>query len=63
MSDSDVDTVTAELSRDATYVCLSVVVGEHHLGLNGSCSLHQLVWCHRVGLIAGQESDVDVFDS
>lgn len=62
MSDSNVDAVTFELSWETAHVRLSVVIREHHLGLDSLCSLNQLVWSHGVGLVAGQESDVDVLD-
>ena len=62
MSDSDVDAVTFELSWYSTHICLTVVIWEQHLGLDGSRSLNQLFWCHRVGLVAGKECDVDIFD-
>ena len=38
-----------------------VVVGEEHLGLDGLGGTYQLVDGHGVGLVAGQEGDVDVF--
>lgn len=62
MSDSNVDAVTFELSWETAHVRLSVVIREHHLGLDSLCGLNQLVWSHGVGLVAGQESDVDVLD-
>ena len=62
MSDSNVDTIIFELFWDATHICLTVVIWEHHLGLDDLRSLNQLVRCHRVGLVARQESYVDVLD-
>ena len=38
------------------------MIWEQHLRLDGSRSLNQLFWCHRVGLVARQECDVDVLD-
>ena len=36
------------------------MVGKKYLGGDGACCLHQLIDSHRVGLVAGQEGDVDV---
>ena len=38
------------------------MVGEEYLRLDGLCCLDQLVGGHGVGLVAGEESDVDVLD-
>ena len=38
------------------------MVGEENLRLNGLCSLYQLIDCHCVRLIAGQEGNVDIPD-
>ena len=62
MSNPNIDAVTLEFSWDVTQICLTVVIWEHHLGLDDFCSLNQLVWCHRIGLIARQEGNVDVLD-
>lgn len=58
MSYSNVNIVTFELSRYSTYICLTVVIREHHLWFDNPRSLNQLVGCHRVGLVAGKESNV-----
>ena len=59
---SRVYAIALELCRNGTYVSLAVVVGEHYLWLDHLGSLYQLVSCHRIRLVAGQESDVDVLD-
>ena len=61
MSYSYVNIVTFELSRYSAYICLTVVIWEQHLGLDDFRSLNQLVGCHRVGLVAGKESNVYFF--
>ena len=38
------------------------MIGEEHLRLDDACRLDELVGCHRVGLVARQEGDVDVVD-
>ena len=63
MSYSNVDTVIFESFWDATHICLTVVIREHHLGLDDFRSINQLLLGHRVGLVARQESYVDVLDS
>ena len=62
MSDSDVDAVTIELSSYSTYIRFTIVIWEQHLGLDGPRCLNQLLRWHRVGLVARQESDVDILD-
>lgn len=63
MSESNLDTVLFELSWYSTHICLSKVIGEQHHGLDDSRSLNQLLRCHRIRLVAWQESYVDVLDS
>ena len=62
MSDSYIDAVPFEYSRETTHVCLAVVIWEYHFGLDDSRSLNQLVWRHRVGLVSRQESNVNVLN-
>ena len=61
MPDSNVDAI--ELGSYPTNVCLAVVIGEHNLWFDDLRSLNQLVWCHGIGLVARQESDVYVLNS
>ena len=37
-----------------------IMVGEQHLGLDGLRGIDGLLHCHRVGLVAGQEGDIDI---
>ena len=62
MSDSHVDAVILQRGGEGGHVRLSVVIGEEHLRLDDACRLDELVGCHRVGLVARQEGDVDVVD-
>ena len=57
-----IDTVTLELRGKATDICLSVVIREQHLGLDNLRCPNQLLRSHRVGLVAGQKSYVNVPD-
>ena len=62
VADADIDAVGLQQGGEAADVRLSVVIGEQHLGLDDAGGTHQLVRRHRVGLVAGQESNVDVLD-
>ena len=60
VSDADVDAAAEELHADLTHGALVVVIGEEHLGLDDLGSIDHLIDRHRVGLVAGQEGNVDV---
>ena len=62
MSYSYIDTISFEYARKATYISLSVVIWEDHLGLDDSSCLNQLLGCHCIGLVTRQESYVDILD-
>ena len=62
VADADVDAAACELHGDPVDGRVAVVVGEEHLGLDDLRSVDTLFDGHRVGLVAGQESHVDVLD-
>lgn len=61
MAHAHVNAFFLQLLRSRTEVCLTVVVGEEHTRLDDAGCLLQLVGGHRIRLVAGQESNIDVF--
>ena len=62
MSDSHFNPFVLQLFGYVADVCLAIVIGEEHVRFDDFCGTNQLVGGHGVGLVAGQEGDVDVFD-
>ncbi len=60
VANADVDTATGECHGDLVDGCVVVVVGEEHLGFDDLRGIDTLIYGHGVGLVAGQEGDVDV---
>ena len=60
VSDADVDAAAEEFHTDLTDGALVVVVGEEYLGFDDLRCVDHLIDRHRVGLVAGQEGDIDV---
>ena len=63
VSDSHVDAVILQQRWCSLDICLPVVIGEEYLGLDCPGSLDELFCCHGVWLVAGHESNVDVFNA
>ena len=60
--DSNINTLITKHSRYHAHISLAVVVWKQHLWLYNLRSVYKLLWCHRIRLIAWQESDVNVFN-
>ena len=59
VADADVDVVVLQQSGDDGDVGLAVVVGEDDAGADDARGADELLGRHGVGLVAGQEGDVD----
>lgn len=59
MPNPHVNSLGFELRGNLRDVGLAVVVGEQHFGFDGFGRANELVGGHGVGLVAGQEGDVD----
>ena len=62
MPNPHLNSIVVKQFRDATYIGLAKVVGEQHLRFDGLRRIDELLHRHRIGLVAGEEGDVDVFD-
>ena len=62
MSDSHIDAIVLQQRGYSFYVRLAIVVREEHLGVDRLGGFHQLLYCHRVWLVARHKGDVDVVD-
>lgn len=60
--DSDIDAFPLQLRGNAFHVGFPIVIREQHPGAYHFGGMYQLLRGHRVGLVAGQEGDVDVLD-
>ena len=61
MTHTDIHAFFLKLLRSGAEVCLTVMIGEEYTRLDDTGSTLQLVCSHRIGLVAGQEGNVDVF--
>ena len=62
VADQDLDAFFGKEGEEFVDRCVIVVIGEEHLGLDDLCGVGSLFDGHRIRLVAGQESDVDVLD-
>ena len=60
MTHSDIHAFFLKLLRSGAEVCLTVMIGEEYVRLDDTGSTLQLVCSHRIGLVAGQEGNVNV---
>ena len=61
--DAHIDAVALQAVRQLAEVRLAVMVGEQHLWTDASRRPHNLLRSHGVGLVAGKEGHINVFDA
>ena len=62
MSDPHVYPLPLQLLGNKADIGLTVVIGKQHPWFDDLGGTDKLLGCHRVGLVAGQEGNVDVLD-
>ena len=62
MPNSHLDSIAFQLCGYAVYISLPIMVGEQHFRLDDPRRIDQLLNRHGVGLVAGQESNIDILD-
>ena len=62
MSDTHFHVIAFQLVRQAAHIRFPIVIGKNHFGFDEAGCANQLFRGHGVGLVAGEEGNVNVFD-